>query len=221
MEKQEYSVAYSDFFEALKRYQEAGLDTARKCLIYLLMANILDKNSIDPFTSREAQLYSNDKMIIPMKELRANYEANDLISFRNTLSNSELANDSFVQKYSAVLIEQMSRTWIEKSCDIFNILKIEYICGIIKKTQHDTELIIRELIVGERIDAYINQLENVLVINHNKDQQDEIRIKNKKYVEFKNFTKRYMTTIDTLSSRLSGIEKIKAHHIEIEKKSTY
>lgn len=218
MEKQEYSVAYSDFFEALKRYQEAGLDTARKCLIYLLMANILDKNSIDPFSSREAQLYSNDKMIIPMKELRANYEANDLITFRNTLSNSALADDSFVQKYSAVLIEQMSRTWIEKSCEIFNILKIEYICNVIKKSQHDTELIIRELIVGEKIDAYINQLENVLVINHNENIQDEIRIKNKKYSEFKNFTKSYMSTVNLLSSKLSDIEKIKAHRIDLDKK---
>lgn len=182
------------------------------------MANILDKNSIDPFSSREAQLYSNDKMIIPMKELRANYEANDLITFRNTLSNSALADDSFVQKYSAVLIEQMSRTWIEKSCEIFNILKIEYICNVIKKSQHDTELIIRELIVGEKIDAYINQLENVLVINHNENIQDEIRIKNKKYSEFKNFTKSYMSTVNLLSSKLSDIEKIKAHRIDLDKK---
>lgn len=64
MEKEDFSQAYSDFFEALKRYQEAGLDKARNCLVYLLMANILNKNAIDPFNSREAQLYANDKMII-------------------------------------------------------------------------------------------------------------------------------------------------------------
>lgn len=147
-----------------------------------------------------------------MKELREYYEKNDLINFRNILSESSLAQDSFVQKYSRSLVEEMSRTWIEKSCDIYTIMKIDYIQNIIQKTQHETELILRELIVSGKIKATINQLKNILIINH--DNNEELSVINeKKYLQFKMFTKRYIQAVDQLNQKISNLDNIKLHKI--------
>lgn len=147
-----------------------------------------------------------------MKELREYYEKNDLISFRNILSESSLAQDSFVQKYSKSLVEEMSRTWIEKSCDIYTIMKIDYIQNIIQKNQHETELILRELIVSGKINATINQLKNILIIN--RDYNEELSVINeKKYLQFQMFTKRYIQVVDQLNQKISNLDNIKLHKV--------
>lgn len=147
-----------------------------------------------------------------MKELREYYEKNDLISFRNILSESSLAQDSFVQKYSKSLVEEMSRTWIEKSCDIYTIMKIDYIQNIIQKNQHETELILRELIVSGKINATINQLKNILIIN--RDYNEELSLINeKKYLQFQMFTKRYIQVVDQLNQKISNLDNIKLHKV--------
>ena len=50
-----WSEAYQDFFEAFKNYDEAGHPRRLNCLKLLVLANMLMKSKIDPFTAQEVR----------------------------------------------------------------------------------------------------------------------------------------------------------------------
>lgn len=51
----QWESAHQDFFSAFKSYDEAGSERRIQCLKYLVLANMLMKSSIDPFTASETK----------------------------------------------------------------------------------------------------------------------------------------------------------------------
>jgi COP9 signalosome complex subunit 2 len=57
MGQREWEKARSDFFEAFKNYDEAGVQRRVQCLKYLVLASMLTNSDINPFDSQEASPY--------------------------------------------------------------------------------------------------------------------------------------------------------------------
>ena len=56
------------------------------CFIqYVVLASMLSLSGINPFAAREAKVFSDDKEIVAMSDLRLCLEANDLPRFERTI----------------------------------------------------------------------------------------------------------------------------------------
>ena len=75
--------AATDFFEAFKSYDEAGLPRRVVCLKYLVLANMLMQSDVDPFGSQEAKSFQTNEEVKAMTDLVQAYQANDIASFES------------------------------------------------------------------------------------------------------------------------------------------
>jgi COP9 signalosome complex subunit 2 len=84
-----WNEAYNELYEAFRNYQEAGNSRAKDCLKYVVLASMLALNKINPFAAREAKVFTEDKEIVAMSELRSSLENNDLPRFERILRNKQ------------------------------------------------------------------------------------------------------------------------------------
>lgn len=82
---EEWNEAQQDFFEAFKNYDEAGSPQRIQCLKYLVLANLLTDNPVDPFDSQEAAPYKNDKEIVAMTNLVDAFGKKEIAKFERIL----------------------------------------------------------------------------------------------------------------------------------------
>ncbi|CAN0489146.1 unnamed protein product [Discosporangium mesarthrocarpum] len=52
----QWGMAYNEFYDGFRIYQEAGNAQAKECLKYVVLANMLDLSDINPFAAREAKV---------------------------------------------------------------------------------------------------------------------------------------------------------------------
>lgn len=106
--------AYNELYEAFRNYQQAGNPRARDCLKYVVLASMLSLTAVNPFAAREAKVYSEDKEIIAMSDLRQSLEANDLQRFERTLKNKQnrILDEPFLMTY----IQPLTRRMREQVC---------------------------------------------------------------------------------------------------------
>jgi COP9 signalosome complex subunit 2 len=82
MRERAWSRAYAEFLEAFKAYMEASNSSKTiSCLKYMLLANMLSDNRINPFDSQDTKAYQNDPQITTMTQLTDAYLANDIGAF--------------------------------------------------------------------------------------------------------------------------------------------
>jgi COP9 signalosome complex subunit 2 len=86
MSKGQWSLAYNEFYEGFRNYQEAGNKRAKDCLKYVVLANMLALSDINPFAAREAKVFQDEREVAAMLDLRLAYESNDLGRFERTLN---------------------------------------------------------------------------------------------------------------------------------------
>ena len=55
------------------------------CTKYVVLASMLSLSDINPFAAREAKVFSDDKEIVAMSDLRMCLEKNDLSKFERTI----------------------------------------------------------------------------------------------------------------------------------------
>lgn len=55
--EEQWALAYQDFFEAFKSYDESGSPKKLNCLKYLVLANMLMKSDVDPFDAPEVSSF--------------------------------------------------------------------------------------------------------------------------------------------------------------------
>ena len=101
--------AYNELYEAFRNYQEAGNSRAKDCLKYVVLASMLSLSDINPFAAREAKVFSDDKEIIAMSDLRQSLEANDLARFERTIKNKQnrILDEPFLMTYIQPLRRRM------------------------------------------------------------------------------------------------------------------
>jgi len=87
MRERQWSDAYNEFFESFQAYNESGkVDNAISCLKYLVIANIISNNSVNPFDAREIRAFTGNREIDAMRELRIAYQNDNILKFEATLN---------------------------------------------------------------------------------------------------------------------------------------
>ncbi|KAJ1437765.1 hypothetical protein B484DRAFT_324367, partial [Ochromonadaceae sp. CCMP2298] len=104
-----WEAAYNEFYEAFRNYQEAGNPRARDLLKYVVVASMLSLNDINPFAAREAKVFSDDREILAMSDLRTCLEANDLPRFERTVKarQNNIMDEPFIMTYIQPLRRRM------------------------------------------------------------------------------------------------------------------
>eukprot|EP00922_Rhytidocystis_sp_ex-Travisia-forbesii_P002705 GHVS01003995.1.p1 GENE.GHVS01003995.1~~GHVS01003995.1.p1 ORF type:complete len:312 (+),score=58.45 GHVS01003995.1:91-1026(+) len=82
MTQQNWNLAYNEFFEAFRNYQEAASSSrGKRALVCAVFCNMMAESEINPFDSQEARSYQNDEDLAQIVALRIAFEAKDMKTF--------------------------------------------------------------------------------------------------------------------------------------------
>jgi COP9 signalosome complex subunit 2 len=130
MSEGNWEEAYNELNKAFRSYQECGNSRAKDCLKYLVLASMLSLSNINPFAAPEAKVFSDDREIVAMSDLRQSLEANDLIRFERTVNDkrNRILDEPFLMRYLEPLRKRMREQVIIKfiACNIYLILFIGF-----------------------------------------------------------------------------------------------
>ncbi|DAZ96988.1 TPA: hypothetical protein N0F65_011903 [Lagenidium giganteum] len=166
MEEGQWMLAYNEFFESFRNYQEAGNSRATQCLKYVVLANMLASSDINPFDSREAKVYQDVEEIGAMLLLRGAYESNDIVSFEKILRNSKykLLSDPIMMKYLNPLVRNIRSQVMKKMVQPYRSIKLSHIASAMRMTPDEVEEIATQLIQNHDLNGKIDQVTGLLVL---------------------------------------------------------
>ncbi|GMF36516.1 unnamed protein product [Phytophthora lilii] len=164
LEEKEWMLAYNEFFESFRNYQEAGNARATQCLKYVVLANMLASSDINPFDSREAKVYQDVEEIGAMLLLRGAYETNDIVQFEKILKNPKykLLSDPIMKKYLNPLLRNIRCQVMKKLVRPYQAIRIASLSNSMNITTEDVEDIAVALIQNLELDAKIDQSRGLL-----------------------------------------------------------
>ncbi|KAG6954977.1 hypothetical protein JG688_00012106 [Phytophthora aleatoria] len=174
LEEKEWMLAYNEFFESFRNYQEAGNSRATQCLKYVVLANMLASSDINPFDSREAKVYQDVGEIGAMLLLRGAYEANDIVQFEKTLKNPKykLLSDPIMKRYLNPLLRNIRCQVMKKLVRPYQAIRIESLSKSMNITSEDVQDIAVALIQNLELDAKIDQSRGLLVLQTRQKARD-------------------------------------------------
>lgn len=166
LEEKEWMLAYNEFFESFRNYQEAGNSRATQCLKYVVLANMLASSDINPFDSREAKVYQDVEEIGAMLLLRGAYETNDIVQFEKILKNPKykLLSDPIMRRYLNPLLRNIRCQVMKKLVRPYQAIHIASLSKSMNITTEDVEDIAVALIQNLELDAKIDQSRGLLVL---------------------------------------------------------
>ena len=166
LEEKEWMLAYNEFFESFRNYQEAGNSCATRCLKYVVLANMLASSDINPFDSREAKVYHDVEEIGAMLLLRGAYESNDIVQFEKVLENPKynLLSDPIMKRYLKPLLHNIRCQVMKTIVRPYQTIHIESLSKRMNITRKDVEDIAVALIQNLELDAKIDQNRGLLVL---------------------------------------------------------
>lgn len=166
MTERHWENAATDFFEAFKSYDEAGSARRVQCLKYLVLANMLMESEVDPFDAQEIKPYRNDPDVSVIRALVAAYQKNDIDVFESLLKThrEQLMDDDFIRDYIEDLLKNIRTQVVMKLIRPYTRVKIPFISQELNIPPKDVEALMVALILDGRVDAKIDQVNQVLHI---------------------------------------------------------
>ena len=132
MAERHWEEAATDFFEAFKNYDEAGVSRRIQCLKYLVLANMLMESQVNPFDSQEAKSYQRDPEIIAMVNLVAAYQRNEIVEFDRLLKSTQatIMQDTFIRMYVEDLLKNIRTQVLLKLIKPYTRIRIPFISKV-------------------------------------------------------------------------------------------
>jgi COP9 signalosome complex subunit 2 len=167
MSARNFERAHQDFFEAFKSYDEAGNARRIQCLKYLVLANMLDLSDIDPFDSPEAKPYMSNADITAMTALRRAYTDKDVDEFEAILRNNSntIMNDAFIRVHIEELLRKFRSQVLIKLIQPYTRIGIPHAAKVLNIDEQEVEDLLIALILDEKIDAKVDQVNRLLILN--------------------------------------------------------
>jgi len=155
--------AYKEFYEAFTNYQEASdSDNAKKCLKYVVVANMLAKGEHNPFSAPEAKVYQNDPDITPIVNLRAAYDKREVEAFGKCLEAFNRTADDYIKSHMTSTVEEFQRLAALKLLKSYRRIRISELAAKLQVTEEKTEELLIQLILDSRLSGRIDQIKGVL-----------------------------------------------------------
>lgn len=163
----DYVKAQTDFFEAFKNYDEAGMLNRIQCLKYLALANMLSLSKIDPFDSQETKPYKNDPEITAMTDLLSAYQRNQIGEFEKILQRSHgaIMGDAFVRSFVEELLVNIRTQVLLQVIKPYTRLDIPFIARKLNVPAPDVEALLINLILDGKVLGKIDQVNQILVLD--------------------------------------------------------
>lgn len=167
--------AYNELYEAFRNYQEAGNARAKDCLKYVVLASMLSLNDINPFAAREAKVFTDDKEIIAMSELRLSLEKNDLPRFERTIKNKQnrILDEPFLMTYIQPLRRRMREQVLLNLVRPYHKVTLQFLGKELSLNDNEIESLLVDMILDNRINAQIDQMTDYVILKHNNN--DNVR----------------------------------------------
>lgn len=161
-----WSDAATDFFEAFKSYDEAGVVRRVQCLKYLVLASMLMESAVDPFDAQEAKPYKQDPEIIAMTNLVDAYQSNNISEFEKILRSNRqtIMEDPFIRNYVEDLLKKIRTQVLLKLIQPYTRVRIPFISQRLNIPERDVEQLLVTLILDGRISGYIDQVNQLLEV---------------------------------------------------------
>ncbi|GAX78776.1 hypothetical protein CEUSTIGMA_g6213.t1 [Chlamydomonas eustigma] len=161
-----WSEAATDFFEAFKSYDEAGVPRRVQCLKYLVLASMLMESNVDPFDAQEAKPYKQDPEIIAMTNLVEAYQRNDINEFERILRSNRrtIMDDLFIRNYVEDLLTKIRTQVLLKLVQPYTQVRIPFLASKLNIPAKDVEQLLITLILDSRVQGYIDQVNQVLEV---------------------------------------------------------
>ncbi|KAG5187539.1 PCI domain-containing protein [Tribonema minus] len=196
----QWSMAYNEFYEGFRNYQEAGNKRAKDCLKYVVLANMLALSDINPFAAREAKVYQEEKEVAAMMELRMAYETNDLARFEKTLQNkaNRILDDNFIMAYVEPLKRRMREQVLLAIVRPYRRINLAFMARELNLPEPAVEGLLVELILDERLSGSIDQLQGFLQVG-----EDDADNSPKKYEALMGWSDELRKATTALTSRIA------------------
>jgi len=155
--------AHEEFFKAFITYQEAGqTDNAKRCLNYVVVSNMLAGGVTNPFDSREAAVFQNDKALQAVSALRKAYEKKDVTGFTDSLASFKKVADEWVMNHMGSMITDFHKQYIMKFVKPYRRLRIAYLAKALRIEAKQCEDYLVQLVLDGEIQGRIDQVEGLL-----------------------------------------------------------
>lgn len=166
MAERVWEEAATDFFEAFKSYDEAGQARRIQCLKYLVLANMLMESEVNPFDAQEAKPYKNDPEVNAMTSLVAAYQRNSITEFEQLLKTHrrQIMDDPFIRDYIEDLLKNIRTQVLMKLIKPYTRIRIPFISKELNIPELDVEALLVSLILDGRIEAHIDQVNQLVEI---------------------------------------------------------
>ncbi|KAI9341336.1 PCI domain-containing protein [Obelidium mucronatum] len=164
MSESEWQQAETDFFEAFKNYDEAGSSQRITCLKYLVLANMLNESSINPFDSQETKPYKNDGDIVAMTNLVNAYQRKEIFEFEKILreNRATIMDDPFIRTYIDGVLKNIRTQVLVKLIKPYTRIEIPFISKQLNVPAQDVEDLLVGLILDSKINGRIDQINSRL-----------------------------------------------------------
>lgn len=164
MAERSWAEAATDFFEAFKSYDEAGVPRRIQCLKYLVLANMLMSSTVNPFDAQEAKPYKNDPEIMAMTALVAAYQRNEIGEFERILRSHRgaIMEDAFVRNYVEDLLRNVRTQVLLRLITPYTRVRIATLAGDLNVPEAEVEALLVSLILDGRVDGHIDQVGGLL-----------------------------------------------------------
>jgi COP9 signalosome complex subunit 2 len=171
MRERHWQDAFTDFFEAFKNFDDAGLrQNSSQCLKYLVLANMLSDSDINPFHEQRARSYQDNTEIKAMIALVEHYQKRDIRRFESVLAANKqaLLGDLFLASFMDDLMKKLRSAVLQARIKPYTNMSLDFISmelGI--KTEDVTSLLV-ELILDGVVAGKVDQINQVLELKSTK-----------------------------------------------------
>jgi COP9 signalosome complex subunit 2 len=169
-----YEEAYNELYEAFRNYQEAGNPRAKDCLKYVVLASMLALSDINPFAAREAKVFSEDKEILAMADLRMSLESNDLARFERILKNKQnrIVDEPFLMTYIEPLRRRMREQVLLNMTRPYTKVTLKFLADELSMKVEDVESLLVDMILEKRLVAHIDQIKGFVTLESNRNSSE-------------------------------------------------
>eukprot|EP01006_Ploeotia_vitrea_P024941 TRINITY_DN57745_c0_g1_i2.p1 TRINITY_DN57745_c0_g1~~TRINITY_DN57745_c0_g1_i2.p1 ORF type:complete len:307 (+),score=174.79 TRINITY_DN57745_c0_g1_i2:725-1645(+) len=155
--------AYGEFYNAFSNYQEIGnREKAKRCLKYVVVANMLSGGKSNPFDAREAKVYQSDADIQSIGLLRTAYEKCDVDGFQRALRLVTDDGDAFVARHLSSMVADFHARAIVKIITSYRRVRIQFLAEQLDIKPSEVETMLVRLIVEGKVQGRIDQVRGLL-----------------------------------------------------------
>lgn len=161
-----FKEARSKFYDAFKKFDEAGSDKRIKCLPYWALSAMLEHETISIFMSPEVMHFTAHPVVAPISQLNEAYQINDIVLFNKRLPSAQKVfnNHKFYSKLLDDIRSYVLSGAIMKYTQAFSKVDIAYMAKDLDSKEEEVKNIVFNLILRGRLNGLVEADTNLLIM---------------------------------------------------------